>query len=114
MTISRISFLGSSQAQIARLRDMNATLADLTRQISSKKKYATLAGFGADAATIQRNRTDKGRVESYLGNLGAVTTRINQMNVAMTSAREAVNQVVNGGELACLPRVLAGEQVYLT
>ncbi len=96
MTISRVSFLGSSQAQIARLRDMNTTLADLSRQVASRRKYQTLAGFGADAATIQRNRTEKGRVESYLGNLGAVTTTINVMNTAMTSARSAVDQVIQG------------------
>lgn len=96
MTISKVSFLGSSSAQIARLKEMNASLADLTRQIASKKKYDTLAGFGADAATVQRNRVEKGRVDSYLDNLSAVTTRINQMNAAMTGARDSVTQVIDG------------------
>jgi flagellar hook-associated protein 3 FlgL len=96
MTINKVSFLGSSQAQIARLRDLNTTLNDLTRQIASRKKHATLAGFGADAATIQRNRMDKNRVQSYLDNLTSVTNRIKQMDLAMTSARKAVGQVIEG------------------
>jgi len=96
MTISRVSFLGSSQAQIARLRELNTTLADLTRQISSRKKHATLAGFGADAATVQRNRMDKNRVQIYLDNLTSVTNRIKQMDIAMNSARDAVSQVIEG------------------
>lgn len=96
MTISKVSFLGSSSAQIARLKGMNATLSDLTRQIASRKKHDTLADFGVDAATVQRNRVEISRVGSYLDNISAVTTRINQMNAAMTGARDAVQQVIDG------------------
>lgn len=96
MTISKVSFLGSTQANIARLKDMNATLTDLQRQIASTKKYDTLAGFGVDATAIQRNRTDLGRVQSYLDNISGLTSRITQMNTAMDSTRDAVTQLIDG------------------
>lgn len=96
MTISKVSFLGSTQANIARLKDMNATLTDLQRQIASTKKHDTLAGFGVDATNIQRNRTDLGRVQSYLDNISGLTSRITQMNTAMESARDAVTQMIDG------------------
>ena len=96
MTISKVSFLGSTQANIARLKDMNATLADLQRQIASTKKYDTLAGFGVDATAVQRNRTDLGRVQSYLDNISGLTSRITQMNTAMDSTRDAVTQLIDG------------------
>ncbi|MBL8712406.1 MAG: hypothetical protein JNM12_05860 [Alphaproteobacteria bacterium] len=96
MTISKVSFLGSTQANIARLKDMNATLTDLQRQIASTKKYDTLAGFGVDATNIQRNRTDLGRVQSYLDNISGLTSRITQMNTAMDSTRDAVTQLIDG------------------
>lgn len=96
MTISKVSFLGSTQANIARLKDMNATLTDLQRQIASTKKYDTLAGFGVDASAVQRNRTDLGRVQSYLDNISGLTSRITQMNTAMDSTRDAVTQLIDG------------------
>ncbi len=96
MTISKVSFLGSTQANIARLKDMNATLTDLQRQIASTKKYDTLAGFGVDATAVQRNRTDLGRVQSYLDNISGLTSRITQMNTAMDSTRDAVMQLIDG------------------
>ncbi|HYD16963.1 MAG TPA: flagellin [Patescibacteria group bacterium] len=96
MTISKVSFLGASQANVARLKEMNATLTDLQRQMASGKKNETLAGFGVEATNVQRNRTDLGRVQTYLDNIGAVTSRINQMNTAMTAARDAVTQLIDG------------------
>ncbi len=96
MTISKVSFLGTTQANIARLKDMNASLTDLQRQIASTKKYDTLAGFGTEANSIQRNRADLGRVQSYLDNISGLTSRVTQMNTAMTSAREAVSQMIDG------------------
>ena len=96
MTISKVSFLGSTQANIARLKDMNAKMTDLQRQIASTKKYDTLAGFGADATNIQRNRSDLGRVQSYLDNISGLTSRITQMNTAMDSTRDAVTQMIDG------------------
>ncbi len=96
MTISKVSFLGTTQANIARLKDMNATLTDLQRQISSTKKYDTLAGFGVEATSVQRNRSDLGRVQSYLDNISGLTSRVTQMNTAMTSTREAVTQLIDG------------------
>lgn len=96
MPISNVSFLGSSQAQIARLKNLNATLVDLQRQIASRKKNETLAGFGLDANAVLRDRTSKNRVDSYLANIDTVSTRINAMNAAMQSARDAVLQVIDG------------------
>lgn len=96
MTISKVSFLGASQAQIARLKDLNATLLDLQRQMATRKKHDTLAGFSTDAQNVLRNRADRGRVQSYLANVDTVTTRINAMNTVMQSVRDSVGQIVDG------------------
>jgi flagellar hook-associated protein 3 FlgL len=97
MITPSISFLGQSTAQINRLKEINGTLADLQRQISTGKKHETLAGFGGTAAqTIQRVRMDRLRAQSYLENIGTVNTRIKEMDQAMTAARKAATQLIDG------------------
>ncbi|TAL39720.1 MAG: hypothetical protein EPN97_01820 [Alphaproteobacteria bacterium] len=97
MTIIGVSFLGQTVSQTNRLRDLNATLADLERQISSGKKFDTLAGFGGvTAQNVQRVRMDRNRVQTYLDNITTVNNRINAMNQAMTAARKSVGQVIDG------------------
>lgn len=97
MTILGVSFLGQTVSQSNRLKDLNQTLADLERQISSGKKHDTLAGFGGVVAqNVQRVRMDRSRVQTYLDNITTVNTRINAMSQAMTSARKSVSQVIDG------------------
>jgi flagellar hook-associated protein 3 FlgL len=97
MTIIGVSFLGQTVSQTNRLKDLNATLADLERQISSGKKFDTLAGFGGvTAQNVQRVRMDRSRVQTYLDNISTVNTRLNAMSQAMTSARNSVKQVIDG------------------
>lgn len=97
MILTNVSFLGQSTSQISRLKDLNATLADLQRQIASGKKTDTLAGFGGTVAqSIQRVRTDRGRVQSYIDNIATANNRIKQMSEAMTAARKAATQLIDG------------------
>lgn len=97
MTIIGVSFLGQSVSQSNRLKEMNTALADLGRQISSGKKFDTLAGFGGVVAeNVQRVRMDRSRVQTYLDNIVTVNTRIKAMSQAMASARKSVQQVIDG------------------
>jgi flagellar hook-associated protein 3 FlgL len=96
MVINNVSFLGQTNAQIGRLKDMGATLADLTRQMATKKKYEDMAGMGFAAQSVQRYRMDSLRLDSYLGNITHVTNRITQMNQAITSARDSAEQLIDG------------------
>lgn len=96
MTINRVSFLGTSQAQISRLQDLNSTLAELSRQLTARTKHTTLAGFGADAGNVVRNRVERNKVDSYLANIDTVTNRIKQMETAMTALRDSASQIVTG------------------
>lgn len=92
-----VSFFGQSTAQINRLKDLNTTLADLQRQITTGKKFDTLAGFGGTAAqTVQRVRMDRDRVHGYLDNIGTINTRIKEMDLAMTSVRSQAKQLIEG------------------
>jgi flagellar hook-associated protein 3 FlgL len=96
MTLLGISFLGQTTSQTNRLKDLNQTLADLERQISSGKKYETLSGFGGvTAQSVQQVRVDRNSVTAYLSNITTVNNRINQMDAAMTSAQKTTQQVID-------------------
>ena len=94
--IGGVSFLAQSTAQTNRLSDLGTQLADLERQITSGKKYDTLAGFGgAVAQNVQRVRVDRASLQAYIDNITSVNNRVQQMNQAMTSAQKSVQQVVD-------------------
>lgn len=61
-TTSGLSFLSQSQTQIARLKQLNTTLVDLQRQLTTQKKHENLSGFGVAAQSVQQLRTDKNLV----------------------------------------------------
>ena len=96
MAINNVSFLGQSQAQIGRLKDLNVTLADLTRQLTTKKLHEDMSGLGFAAQSVQRYRMDSLRLDTYLDNITHVTNRINQMNQAISSSRGSVQQLIDG------------------
>lgn len=106
MALTSVSFLGSSTAQIGRLKDLSATLDDLERQISTSKKTDTLAGLGTDALSVQRLRMSKSTLDTYSANIDTATSRINLMSSTMTTissqARELISTIqsqVRGGSV---------------
>ncbi|MDE1151282.1 MAG: hypothetical protein PW788_02000 [Micavibrio sp.] len=94
-TVNGLSFLNSSQTQTGRLKDLASTLNDLERQMSTSKKYDTLAGLGTDSLSVQRLRMDKNTLDTYSTNIDNATSRINLMSQTMTSASGLASQLVS-------------------
>jgi len=94
-TVNGLSFLNSSQTQSGRLKDLASTLNDLERQMTTSKKYDTLAGLGSDSLSVQRLRMDKNTLDTYSTNIDSATTRINLMSQTMTSASGLATQLVS-------------------
>jgi flagellar hook-associated protein 3 FlgL len=90
-----ISFLGQSQTQIARLKQLNTTLYDLQRQLTTQKKFDNISGFGAQAYTVQKLRTDKAQVDSFLTNISTVNTRLQIMSSSLQQASSAGRLMVD-------------------
>lgn len=97
-----VSFLAQTTAQHMRLREQHFTLADLQRQVSTQKRHENFSGFGFDSLTLQKYRMDRGRTETWLGNIGKVTTRINLMSDMMERAAELGRQLM--GSIQTHPR----------
>lgn len=93
-TTSGLSFLNQSQTQIARLKMLNSSLADLQRQLTTQKKYENLAGFGAASQSVQKLRTDKGLVQTYLTNIDTVSTRVELMSTSMEQGAASGRQLI--------------------
>jgi flagellar hook-associated protein 3 FlgL len=96
VNISSISFLSQSNSQIIRLKEMNFNLQDLQRQLATQKKSESYSGLGFDALNVQRYRMDKSRMDSYLGNIDLVTTRINVMSDSLSRASELAREFLSG------------------
>ena len=94
MSTSGISFFSQTQTQVARLKQLNTTLADLTRQLTTQKKNETMSGFGVDSLAVQKLRTDKNSLNTYLVNIDTVSTRIQLMSDSMTQGAEAGRQLL--------------------
>jgi len=90
-----VSFFGQTQAQTKRLGDLNNTLADLTRQMTTQKKYTTFSGFGTNSLNIQRLHMDKTLTDSYLTNLNTVSLRMNLMTDSLTRGANAGRDLLN-------------------
>lgn len=104
-TTTGISFLGQSQAQSGRLRELQTLMSDLQRQATTQKKYETMSGFGFDSLRLQRYRMDANSLDTYMSNIGTATTRIDIMNNAMTKASDLGRQLIS----AISTDVLGGE-----
>lgn len=87
------SFLGQSNTQIARLKRLNADMADLQRQVSTQKKYEDFKGFGAAAQNIQDYRMTKEHLQVYMTNIDATIPRVNLMTDSMTQATDLTHQL---------------------
>lgn len=90
-----ISFLGTTNTQISRLKQLNTTLIDLQRQLTTQKKHDNISGFGAQAYSVQKLRTDNTQIAAFLTNIAEVTTRIEIMSSSMQQAADAANMVVD-------------------
>lgn len=88
-TTTGLSFLSQSQTQVARLKQLNTSLVDLQRQLTTQKKYDTFSGFGAASQAVQQLRTDKSLVQTYLTNINTVTTRVELMSSSMQQAADS-------------------------
>ncbi len=90
-----ISFLGSTNTQISRLKTLNTTLNDLQRQLTTQKKYDNISGFGAQSYSVQKLRTDKTQINAFLNNIADVTTRLELMSSSMQQASTAGRTVTD-------------------
>lgn len=90
-----ISFLGTTNTQISRLKQLNTTLIDLQRQLTTQKKFDNISGFGAQAYSIQKLRTDNTQISAFLNNIAEVTTRIELMSSAMQQSSDAGRMVAD-------------------
>ena len=95
MAINGVSSLATSNAQIGRLKDLSATLADLERQVATSKKTDTLAGLGSDASTVQNLRINKNALDTYNANIDTATNRINLMSSTMTTISDQARQLIS-------------------
>lgn len=95
MAINSVSFLGTSNAQIGRLKDLSATLADLERQVATTKRADTLAGLGHDALSVQRSRIDKSKLDAYAANMDSASSRITLMSSTMTTISDQARQLIS-------------------
>ena len=91
----KISFLGQSNAQIARLKNLNFGLSDLQRQLASQKKYEDMSGFGLDAGNVQRARVDRNKLKGYLDNVAAGSSRIELVSTNLTKASDIARELLS-------------------
>ncbi len=67
--MTNISTYGQTIDQISRLRTINLSLADLTRQLSSGKKATNFADLGSQSLTSQRSRALSEQIAVYKNNI---------------------------------------------
>jgi flagellar hook-associated protein 3 FlgL len=97
MTIgSGISFLGQTTTQIDRLNDLRTTLSDLQRQVTTQKKYETMAALGSASLNVQRLRGDTNQIKGYIDNIDAVSTRMDVMTSSMAQAADLGRELISG------------------
>lgn len=90
-----ISFLGQSTTQVSRLKQLNTSLYDLQRQLTTQKKFDNISGFGAQAYSVQKLRADKTQLDSFLTNISTVTTRIQVMSSSLQQSSNAGRLMVD-------------------
>lgn len=79
-----VSFHGQTQAQIKRLGQLNTTLADLQRQMTTQKKFTNFSAFRTESLNVQRVRLDNTMVKTYLENVTTVSSRVTLMSDTTT------------------------------
>jgi len=89
---SGISLLAQSIAQSKRLTNLGGTLDDLQRQITTKKKYDTYAGFGTTAYKLQTVRLKTTKIETYIDNTTEVGKNMEQTTSIMSQISNMGNK----------------------
>lgn len=84
-----ISFLGQSTTQIGRLKQLNTTLNDLQRQLTTQKKFDNISGFGAGSYSVQKLRSDNAQLKTFTTNIATVTTRVQIMASSLQQASDS-------------------------
>lgn len=90
-----LSFLGQTNTQIARLKQLNMSLTDLQRQLTTQRKYDNISGFGAEAYSVQKLRTDKAQISAFLTNTSNVETRLQVMSSSLQQASDSGRLMVD-------------------
>ncbi len=91
---SGISFLGQSNTQISRLKQLNTTLSDLQRQLTTQKKYDNISGFGAQSYSVQKMRTDRSQLNTFMSNATTLSTRMQMMSTTLQQASDSGRMLV--------------------
>ena len=89
-----VSTLGQSNTQIARLGELQKSMSELQRQLTTQKKHDDYSGFGFESLSLQRSRMEKGHLESYLSNIDNVTTRVKLMSTSLTKVSDIGRQLI--------------------
>lgn len=93
--INNVSLLGQSTTQSERLGDLRSMFDNLSRQVTTQKKYEDYSGFGADAMQIQRLKTQQPLIQSYMSNIDRVTNRMTMVNNSLSSISKVGNDLIS-------------------
>lgn len=96
--MTSVSTYGSSIDQTNRLKEMQARLDDLQRQLTSGQKTDMYKGLGTDILLDKRARTEFSELTTYLDNIKRgqilIQQKENALNGIKTQARNALNAIV--------------------
>lgn len=95
--MTSISTLGQSLQQIERLKNMQASLADLQYQLTSGKKTDLFAGLGTQVIASERARANFKEIDTYINNMTLanrrVTMQVNAIDGVLKQAGDVVNAI---------------------
>lgn len=96
MTIaSGVSFAGQATAQSNRLKDVQLLMDQLQRQVTTGKKFDTMAGLGSDTHFVLQIHADKDHLSAYNANIDSALARIKVMDTALTETTKSVRQMLD-------------------
>lgn len=96
MTIlGNVSLLAQSTLQSGRLNDLRSLMDDLSRQVTTQKKFDDYAGFGTSALDVQRLRGQKPLIQTYMNNIDRVSTRMTLMNTSLSNISKIGTSLVS-------------------
>lgn len=93
--MTNVSTLGQSLDQIARLKTMQASLADLQYQLTSGKKTNLFAGLDTGVIASKRARANFQEIDTYLNNMTIADRRVKMQVTAIEGVLKQAGDVVN-------------------
>jgi flagellar hook-associated protein 3 FlgL len=93
--MANISTLGQYLDQLSRLKTQQATLGDLSTQISSGKKTQNLSGLGNDIIRTTRARVGVNSLEVYIENIKNADRRIKLMQTSINEIKKQSENISN-------------------